>query len=345
MSRVKRLGDGPRWTVDLPDTAEAMAWAPNGESLAVATLAGAVLVIDAESGKRVSVAGEHRGGALAVAFSPDGAALATAGQDGKVRLVRQAAGAAPVELALGRGWVEELSWSGDGALLAATLGKEVHVISAGGEVIERIPWEATVVSIAWIPGAQLLALAGYGGVCMRGVGSREPKMELGWKRAILALAPSPDGRVLAAGSQEGSVRLWKLPSLEELEITGYDSKVRALAWDAAGLLLAIAGGDALTLWSFAKGGTAGEKPIVLAGHRARISGLGFAGDRRIGAVAEDGRFVLWERRGACWGAVEQFECEAPLLGLAVAPARNRAAVCGADARLMLFELGSDAPAG
>jgi WD40 repeat protein len=317
-----------------------MEWSPDGTALAVATLAGPVLLLDGTTGQRLCDAGEHRGGALAVAWTPGGLLLASSGQDGRVRMVGRD-GRVASDLSLGSAWVEHLAWSDDGELLAAAAGKVVHAYSRNGREVFHAPATAsTVASIAWMPKSHVLGVAGYGGIQMHPVDTAEPPVILDWKGSILLVAPSPDGRVIATGNQDASVHLWQVPSLEQLEINGFATKVRTLAWSATGHLLAAAGGDSVTLWPFTGAGPTGTKPKVLKGHKGRISGLCFLGVRRVFAVGEDGLFVIWEEKNGRWAPSDEFEGNAPLLGLAVDCMGRRAAVSGADASLAVFELTS-----
>ena len=95
MSRL--IQHTPIWRHALPDSAAALAMAPDGKSLAVATLAGEVELVDLATGKLGPSGARHRGGALAVAWSPNGT-LATAGQDGRVCLLGTGPDAGPVSV-------------------------------------------------------------------------------------------------------------------------------------------------------------------------------------------------------------------------------------------------------
>ena len=47
---MKLLRSLETWTAELPDFAQSLAWAPDGHALAVATLAGPVVLLDGERG-------------------------------------------------------------------------------------------------------------------------------------------------------------------------------------------------------------------------------------------------------------------------------------------------------
>jgi WD40 repeat protein len=141
-----------RWTLELPDTASAMAFAPDGRRVAVATLAGDVVMVNVSTGEVSPTGASHRGGSLAVAWHPAGELLATAGQDGRVCLVEPGFSERPTYRSFGRGWVDHLAWSSDGAYLAIAAGKAVHVVATTGESVAELSTKSTVDALAWLPG-------------------------------------------------------------------------------------------------------------------------------------------------------------------------------------------------
>lgn len=61
---------------------------------------------------------------------------------------------------------------------------------------------------------------------------------------VTAFAFSPDGQTLASGHDDGSISLWRLPTLDLVgEVPGHDEAVSALTFSADGLQLTSAGDD------------------------------------------------------------------------------------------------------
>ena len=77
----------PYWTtVTFSWRCRALAYSPNGQTLAAASYDHTIRLLSASQGNQVHRLDGHTDQALAVAFSPDGKTLASSGQDGTVRL-------------------------------------------------------------------------------------------------------------------------------------------------------------------------------------------------------------------------------------------------------------------
>jgi WD40 repeat protein len=197
---------------------------------------------------------------------------------------------------IGRGWVQQIAWRPDGARLAVAHARSVHVLDAAGSqaaVSAELP--ATVACVDWHPRGVQLAAGTYGGVhVLRGKDAARSR-HLRWKGSVLALATSPDGRRLAHGNQDASVHFWNLRRGSELEMSGYETKVRELAWRHDGRLLATGGGDTVTVWDFAGRGPAGTRPQELEHHSAAVTWLGFQPrSALLASTGQDGSVALWK---------------------------------------------------
>ncbi len=90
---------------------------------------------------------------------------------------------------------------------------------------------------------------------------------------VTALAFSPDGRLLASGHENGSLRIWDVQARQKLlSLADAHTSVSALAFSADGKTLASAGEEKqIHLWDVATG----EPRRTLAGHKDRIPALAF----------------------------------------------------------------------
>jgi WD40 repeat protein/serine/threonine protein kinase len=137
-----------------------------------------------------------------VAFSPDGATLASCGGDGMVRI-----------------------WE-------VHTGRQLRTLQAQSRFIAN--------SLAFTPDGNTLASAHWeDSVRLWDVASGELRGELsGHKKAVRALAISPDGRTLACGA-EWTVKLWDLETRNErVTLSGHHGPVLALAFSSDGRTLA-----------------------------------------------------------------------------------------------------------
>ncbi len=160
-----------------------------------------------------------------------------------------------------------------------------------------------VTALAFSPDRELLASASRDGtgrvwnVAAKKPGDRGVFRQQG--DPFHALAFSPSGRLLAAGSgaPDGIVRLYDVTDKSPREVAalrGAGGPVEALAFSPDGALVAGGGGDrTLRLWDAAPG-TRGDARALLPGHTGPIRAVAFAPDGRgVATAAEDKTVRLW----------------------------------------------------
>lgn len=287
-----------RASVELDDYIIDCAWSPDGRSLAVACSEGTVHLC--EFGERESCVhelGMHTLGALAVAWQPGGARFASAGQDGTTAIWDAGAHRGEhVRFRPGRSVVEALAFSPDGRWLAAASGKVVALWSTEGERLhEFAPAEGVIAALAWDrPGRDLIAATKGGLLAHRIEPPRFATRRYARPGACLTAAPSPNGKVLATGTQDGSVHFWYLSSGRAGEMRGYGTKVQLTAWSSNGRYLATGAGADVVVWDFAGKGPEGSRPLQLCGHTERIETLAFQpGGPWLVSGGRDWRVMLW----------------------------------------------------
>jgi len=280
---------------DVGDYVVALAWAPDGRSLAAASGDGGIAIIDATSGTiRQRLAGHDRG-ISALAWRPDGHVLASGGHDGLVRRWDAESGEPHDALPVGKGWVEQVGWSNAGSYLAASAGKRVRCWDSAGELVRD--WDAhdsTVTALRWHPTGEELVAAFYGGLARWTPYQSTPVARHAWKGSVLTVEWSPDGRYIATGDQDSTMHFWTIADGRSLQMWGYLTKVQHLAWDPTARFLATGGSETVTVWD-CQPSPEGTKPLMFEAHEKVVSALAY---QRRGSLllsgGRDGRVFLWQ---------------------------------------------------
>jgi WD40 repeat protein len=168
-------------------------------------------------------------------------------------------------------------WGADGALLR-----------------EWTDHTSTVADLAWKPGRRELAVAAYGGLTLYDPERDEPRARHTWKGSTLVIAWSPDGKYVATGDQDSTVHFWFSATGQDLQMWGYPTKVRELAWDPGSRFLATGGGPEVTVWDCAGKGPEGTRALQLQAHENLVSALAYQGSGPLLASGgADGLVAVW----------------------------------------------------
>jgi dipeptidyl aminopeptidase/acylaminoacyl peptidase len=269
-----------------------MSLSPDGRTLALVRIPGHLSLWDATTGKE-----QPRLSASVAAFLPDGRILAIASTQGQMRfwnIVKGEETQPPQKL---RTVVRLLAVAGDGKTVAFT-GSDRRIVlwdaKAGKERRSFRSQGNTVSSLLFTPDGQTLLSAGSAGVRLGSVNGREADRDLSDKvGGVMAMAVSPDGRMVATGGQDGAVRLWEVASGKQRRaMYGDKAFVRGAAFSADGRLLATGSSNGtVRLWDMATG----RRLHTFAGHRGEVVAVAFAGrGSTLVTASHDATALVWD---------------------------------------------------
>ena len=283
---------------------QALAYSPDGLSLASAGDDRIVRVWDPVTGQNRSRLHGARNALLSVVYGPDGRSIFAAGFD---RIVYQWDDAQekgkPIDLADANIWSLATTRSLSRRLLAVGSDRRGARSSLCVRDLElgRI-WERN-----WFPGE--------------------------WS-SIWSVAFDRDGELLAAGRPDGTVMVWRLPAAEVCANWKNPYAVNALTFSPDGRSLAALTGPEVWLWDVAGGTVRG----VLGGERDRVWSASFSPDGRTLATGHwDSTVRLWdvssrvERRRFNWQLGR-------IRAVAVAPDGMTAAAAGDGRDIVIWDL-------
>jgi hypothetical protein len=186
-------------------------------------------------------------GIASVAFSPDGKLLAWGSWTNNVRLRKVPSGEEVAVFKLPR--VSRVAFSPDGSLLAiASEAKIVRLVDvARSKILYDLEGDLfRFHHVVFSPdGKRLLAGGGDwqpGGVCQVTIWDVESRKQvgklIGHEIAVLCITYSPDGKTIATGAVDATIRLWNADTGAEIKVLrGHGERVEALTFSADGKTL------------------------------------------------------------------------------------------------------------
>lgn len=283
------------WHGTVEDYAMCGSWNYNGTILVIGDAIGGIFGFEGKSGTILwEQKKTHGDGLLCMSMHPHKNILATGGQDGNFFLWNAETGTLVRKVNLGKGWINNVSWSADGQYLGVSFSRTVHLYHPdGSEVWKSDDHPSTVSAIAWSKNNEL-ATACYGRVTFFDGASGDINQTFEWKGSLVSMSISPNGDVVACGSQDNSVHFWRRSTGEDSMMSGYPGKPSSLAFDEKGQFLATGGGNTVTVWNFQGDGPEGTAPGELEIHIQPITTLSFADSgTRLASGARDGAVIVW----------------------------------------------------
>lgn len=303
------------WQGKLSDYVTAIAWSPNGKTLAASSAAGEVMLWrDWPSKGKANwpliplQIGDHQS-VDCLAFSRGGQLLAAGGQNGRVQiwhLPLEEVGAyrcrPSYTLDNAPAWIEHLAWSSTRNQLAFSSGRDVQVWDADtGNIDATLNFDtSSVISLGWRCDGQHLAVGGYQGVKVwNSQNWNDDPYVLEIPSASLAIAWSPDGKYLASGNLDRTLTVLEWHNPHPWVMQGFPGKIRQLAWSEATTqagtsLLAASSVEAIVAWEKHIDESVGWQGRILTRHEGIVQAIAFhPGSFLLASAAEDGWVCLW----------------------------------------------------
>ena len=251
-------------------------FSPDGKTLVSSSyIDETVRIWDVSTGKSRRTLTEHTGDIEGLAFSPDGKTLVSSGSgDGTIRFWDVRTGNQKHAVTGHADYVYSVAFNPDGKFFAsgyadgsirfwdAETGLHLKTFKKG--------YEAS--GLVFSEDGKTLAYAEGLDIRLQDAGTGEEKMLLtGHEWGMHSMALSPDGDILASGSEDTTIRLWDMHTgAHKKTLNGHKHRVYSVAFSPDGKTLASGSDDnTIRLWNV----DTGETERILTGHAGEFEGV------------------------------------------------------------------------
>lgn len=259
--------------------AHSVAFSPDGQTLASASGDNTIKLWSVLDGTPIRTLMGHSQAVYSVAFLPDGLTLASGSQDNTFKLWNVSDGSTLHTLNGHSGDVRSVAFSSDGRTVATASRDLTMKIWNGttGSLIRTLSGDFSAVMALSPDGATLAAVTGNAITLWNVADGAQIRTLTGHTGAVLCLAFSPDSSMLASGSEDRSINLWRVADGERRVFGEHPSGVVSVAFSPDGNGQTLASGDHggnVRLWRVSSGALL----RTLTGHSGDVGALSFYPD-------------------------------------------------------------------
>lgn len=220
-----------------------ISWSPNGQVIASASSDGTARLWDMKSGKCLRIIEENLGHISCVDWSPKGDLIALGFRDRSViKIFNSDSGKLFKNIFVQTGILLDLKWSPDGkALASASSDHSICIWNVeSGELKTLLDGHRDGInSIAWIDRKTIASGSSDRTIRIWNAASGMCQKELhGHSDIIFAISWSPECEKLASASNDGTIGIWDIESLQLRKLEGHKHSVENVSFSSDGKLLA-----------------------------------------------------------------------------------------------------------
>ncbi len=285
-----------------------VAWSPDSKRIVSTSFDETAQVWEPLTGKQFVIFRGHGGVVQDAAWSPDGSRIASCGW-GAVQIWDAITGNVSLSYHGHTKPVNAVAWSPDGKRIAsvsenvqvwdAASGKRFYTMGSPSNPLSEV--------VAWSPDGLYLATCPSSGFDVHVHNASTGKsifVYTGHSAEVGSVAWSPDGQLIASGSIDNTVRVWRLTGVSVSDLTvyayhGHGDSVNQVAWSPDSTRIASASGydpvgktdNTVQVWD----ATTGDNAYTYNGHSRPVTGVTWSPDGKyLASSSVDKTVQVWQ---------------------------------------------------